>query len=86
MAYKDEVAKYFDGKLLDNVWGHKVTIIDDILIVEGHKGILVFDAECVKLRLSNKIIVVNGKEFVILASNNSDLIAQGKIRNIEVQE
>lgn len=86
MAYRKEVETALNASLKDNVWGHKVTILGDVVIVEGHKGLLAYDGETVQLRVGKKILTLRGTAFEIVSSADGELIVKGKLSAVEVTE
>lgn len=86
MAYRKEVETALNASLKDNVWGHKITILGDVVIVEGHKGLLAYDGETVQLRVGKKILTLRGTAFEIVSSADGELIVKGKLSAVEVTE
>ncbi len=85
MAYKEELCKLVEHTIGENVLGNKVTIFDDMTVIEGHNGIVTFTSELVKVRVGKKVLVLVGKNFRIVTCSANDMIVQGDIQNVEIQ-
>lgn len=84
MAYRKEVESALNASLKDNVWGHKITIMGDVIIVEGHKGLLAYDGDYLQLRVGKKTVGFRGENFELVGNTDGELIVKGKLRAVEV--
>lgn len=85
MAYKDELCKLVKHTIGENVLGKKVTISDDITVIEGHSGILAFSSQIVKVRVGKKALVLKGNNLQIVTCSVNDLVVRGDVENVEIQ-
>lgn len=56
------------------------------VIVENHRGVGAFEAECMELLTPDGAIVVHGRELALLVMNQRELVVTGRIRSVELPE
>ncbi len=84
MAYKEELCQLVKNSIGENVLGNKVTICDDITMIEGHNGIVAFNSSLVKVRVGKKVLVLQGSNLQIITCSANDLVVAGDINNVEI--
>jgi len=62
-------------------------IIDDKeALIEGHKGILQYDEDIIKIAAKNISISFLGKNLSLRSLNNENIIIQGQLQNISFEK
>ncbi len=84
MAYREELEAILHVSLRENLWGHKITIVGDVVVVEGHKGLVVYRPELVQVRTGKKILQLTGERFELLHNGDAELVVRGKLDAVQV--
>lgn len=64
----------------------KITIIgNDEIIIENHKGIILFERNIIKINSKIKIINIEGENFEILYIGDSTITISGKFKSISYE-
>ncbi|MBO7156716.1 MAG: YabP/YqfC family sporulation protein [Clostridia bacterium] len=72
------------GFFIDN-FKYKVTFVGgEALLVEGHKGVLMYGLDEVVLRIKGGRLIIQGNTLVIEEINGEEVFIKGKISHIEV--
>jgi len=56
------------------------------VIVENHRGVGAFEAECMELLTPGGAVVVHGQGLTLLVMNRQELVVTGRIRSVELPE
>lgn len=55
------------------------------LLIEGHKGLLSYDSDCIKVQLSEALLICRGSSLVISQFAANDLWIEGRINLLELK-
>ena len=75
--YKTGIAPESAGCFRLSLWE------DDYIQIENHSGIVDLKSECVKIRIRNRILAINGENLSIKELDGCNLKIKGKIFGIE---
>ena len=64
----------------------KITIVGDSeIIIENHKGIILFERNVIKINTKVKIVNIQGEDFEILYIGDSTITISGKFKSISYE-
>ena len=56
------------------------------LLIEQHKGLFSYESQCIRIRTGRGIVTIHGENLVITYFGLQDLMIQGKIRALSMEE
>ena len=56
------------------------------VIVENHRGVGIFETECMELLTPDGAVVVHGQGLALLVMNQRELVVTGRVRSVELPE
>ena len=56
---------------------------DSHLLIEQHKGLFSYDENCIRVRLADRMLFINGESLRISEFSAQDICIQGEIRSLE---
>jgi sporulation protein YqfC len=82
MAFIEDFKEWTENNITD-LKSSKITfLLKQGLIIEGHKKIISFLSDCIKIKFSDDVITITGSELNIRYIDNSQLFIKGKISAI----
>lgn len=86
MAYKEELCALVSKTLGEEVLNRKITVYDNLALVEGHNGILAYNPQNVKVRVNKKTLSIVGKDLCVVECTVNDIVIKGNIERFEVSK
>ncbi len=86
MAYKEELCALVSKTLGEEVLNRKITVYDNLALVEGHSGILAYNPQNVKVRVNKKILSIVGNNLSVVECSINDIVIKGNIERFEVSK
>ena len=81
MSYKNEIQQKLKGNSA-GIEPYLLTLGKGYAVVEGHKGLLQFDATKIAVKLKKGSVLIWGDNLVIASSQDKELVVKGKIASI----
>ncbi|MGN0771624.1 MAG: YabP/YqfC family sporulation protein [Christensenellales bacterium] len=84
MAYKEELCALVSKTLGEDILNRKITVYDNLALVEGHSGILTYNPNLIKVRVNKKVLSISGSELSVVECTANDIVVKGNIERFEV--
>lgn len=82
MAYQDELQSLL--RMPSGVrWNCKITLLDQLVIVEGHRGLVYCGKERIQVRMGKRVAQLDGEDLTIVRDCDHELIVRGKWSGVQ---
>lgn len=85
MAYKNEIQKCVRRKTDADFLSYKISIMRNVVVVEGVRALLLYNEKLIKIRLKNCVACLNGECFCVAECAGSQLTVCGKLLSVEFE-
>lgn len=82
MAYKNEIEKCVNGRVNRDFMSYKISLMNNVTIVEGVKALLVCDSCVIRIKLKTCIACINGQDLCIAECQQTQITVCGKVDSV----